>query len=73
MEGGMSIAKSFTLLELAVERLILIISATSKYFRSFSLLFLPKNIKYVTSHNNKVVQKRLWYSVLSVWKILQYL
>jgi hypothetical protein len=73
MEAGMSIAKSFTHLELAVERLILIISATCKSVNTSVLLFLLRNIKYVTSHNNKIVEKRLWYSVLSVWKIQQYL
>jgi len=39
MEAGMSIAKSFTHLELALERLILIISATSKSVNSSGPLF----------------------------------
>lgn len=38
-EAGMSIAKSFTHLELAVQRLILIISAISKSVNTSGLLF----------------------------------
>jgi hypothetical protein len=39
MEAGMSTAKSFTHLELAVDRLILIIFATSKSVNTSGLLF----------------------------------